>query len=102
MELLSADFDDVDASADEGSFDLAVACWTAINKCKADAEVSMGREIEALTIAAHPDTLSGLAPVLGDVLRAARAANHRLTERTELDAGVFEISDVTFAERPEA
>jgi len=98
----AADFEGIDPPADEGSFDLAVACWTAINKCKADAEVSMGREIEGLTIAAHPDTLSGLAPVLSDVLRAARAGDHRVAGRPDLDPGTFEISDLRFAERPEA
>jgi valyl-tRNA synthetase len=97
-----ADFAGIDPPANEASFDLAVACWTAINKCKADAEVSMGREVDALSIAARPETLTALAAVLGDVLLAARASEHTLIERPDLDAGVFEISDITFAERPGA
>jgi valyl-tRNA synthetase len=96
-----ADFAGIDPPANEGSFDLAVACWTAINKCKADAAVSMGREIDALTIRAHPETLTELGPVLGDVLLAARAREHTQSERSDCDPGVFEIADIAFAERPE-
>jgi valyl-tRNA synthetase len=97
-----AEFAGIDAPGNEGSFDLAVACWTAINKCKADAAVSMGREVDRLTIAAHPETVAQLGPVLSDVLLAARARDHSLAERSDLEPGVFEISEVAFAERPEA
>jgi valyl-tRNA synthetase len=97
-----AEFVGIDAPANEGSFDLAVACWTAINKCKADASVSMGREVDRLTITAHPESMAQLGPVLSDILLAARASDHSLAERSDLEPGVFEISDIVFAERPEA
>ncbi len=44
-------------------------------------------------------TLERLAPVIGDVLAAARCHGHRLLENPALDEGVFEITDAKFAER---
>jgi valyl-tRNA synthetase len=58
------DFRGIDPPASADSFDIAVACWTAINKSKADAEVSMGRAALNLTIAANPESLALLEPVL--------------------------------------
>jgi valyl-tRNA synthetase len=95
-----ADFADVAAPADGESFDLAVACWGAINKAKADASVSMGREVERLAIQANPKTLARLEPVLADVLAAARCAEHRLAPRDDLADGEFAIADCVFAEKP--
>ena len=97
-----ADFDGLAAPDDAESFDLAVACWGAINKAKSDASVSMGREVTSLTIAASPKTLERLAPVLPDVLAAARCAEHALAPSDTLESGEFEIRDAVFAERPEA
>ncbi|MCH7600878.1 MAG: valine--tRNA ligase [Myxococcales bacterium] len=95
------DFRGIDPPENAKSFEIAVACWNAINKSKADAEVSMGREATHLTIAANPDTLSLLGPVLDDVLLAVRCQNHQLTERAELEDGDFEILDAKFAPKPE-
>jgi valyl-tRNA synthetase len=97
----SEDFRGIEPPKNVDSFDIAVSCWSAINKSKADAEVSMGRETTNLTIAANPKTLSGLAPVLDDVLLAARCQNFRLTERADLEDGSFEILDAEFAPKPE-
>ena len=79
-----------------------MACWGAINKAKSDASVSMGREVERLTLAANAKTLARLAPVLDDVLSAARCGEHTLEERESVADGAFEVADVVFAERPEA
>ena len=49
-----------------------MALFAAINKCKADGEVSMGREVETLTLVANASTLEAIKPVLGDVLAATR------------------------------
>jgi valyl-tRNA synthetase len=98
----AADFAGLPAPADPASFDLAVACWSAVNKAKADAEVSVGREVDHLVVAAHPDTLRGLEPVLGDVLAATRSRAHRLEARPDLEAGAFEIRELVLAPRPEA
>ncbi len=93
------DFRDVPAPGDEGSFDLAAACWSAINKAKAGAEVSMGREVETLTVGATAATLERLAAVQDDVFTGARVREYRLEERGNLEDGGFEITDAVYAER---
>jgi valyl-tRNA synthetase len=97
-----ADFAGLAEPEDAESFDLAVACWGAINKAKSDASVSMGREVARLTIAANPKTLQRLAPVLHDVLAASRCAEHRVEARDSLENGLFEIEDAEFVERKES
>jgi len=96
-----ADFAAVAAPDDVSSFDLAVAAHAAINKAKADAEVSMGREVEKLTLVAKGETLERLGPVLGDVLAAARCLSHTTEAREEMEAGVFAIEGAVFAPKPE-
>ena len=93
------DFNGVDAPADADSFDRAVACWAAVNKAKADAEVSVGREVEHLTLAAHPETLARLEPVLADVLAATRCRAHRLEARDALEPEQFQVAAIEFAPR---
>ena len=87
--------------ASDTSFDVAVACWNAINKSKADAEVSMGREAETLTLVGNAGTLDAIAPVLNDVLAATRCRSHTLAADGELEDGEFSIRDATFAPKPE-
>jgi valyl-tRNA synthetase len=88
--------------ADPASFALAAACWRAVNKAKADAAVSVGREVERLAIVASASTLARLAPCLGDVLAATRCRSHRLVARDDLEDGVIRIEDAAFAERAPA
>jgi valyl-tRNA synthetase len=95
------DFEGIEPPVDAESFDLAVACWSAINKAKSDAAVSMGREVGSLTLAANAATLARLTPVLGDVLAAARCHAHTLATNDSLEDGVFEIADAVFLEKPE-
>ena len=95
------DFAAIPAPANPASFDLAVAAFTAINKCKADNEVSMGREGETLTLAANAATLEAVKPVLDDVLAATRCQDHSLSERSDLEDAVFEAGEATFAPKPE-
>ena len=97
----AADFEGVEAPHDEKSFETAVAALAAINKAKADAEVSMGREVEALTLATDPTTLSTLEGVVSDVLAAARVAEHQLVADDALDAGTFAVQAIAFAPKPE-
>jgi valyl-tRNA synthetase len=97
----AADFAGIAAPADPESFATAVACWSAVNKAKADAEVSMGREVERLVLAAHPETLRRLDAVLADVLAATRTRRHELAERAELEPGSFEIAGIELAPRAE-
>jgi valyl-tRNA synthetase len=97
----AADFASVPEPANPASFDLAVAAFTAINKCKADHEVSMGREVEELALAANRATLESAGLVLDDVFAATRCRNHDLVERADLEDGVFEATDPVFAPKPE-
>ncbi len=96
-----ADFAGIPEPANPASFDLAVAAFTAINKCKADHEVSMGREVDTLTLTANAATLEAVKPVLSDVFAATRCHDHTLAERSGLEDGVFEVADPSFAPKPE-
>jgi valyl-tRNA synthetase len=98
----AADFEGIAAPDESSSFEIAMACFAAIHKAKADAAVSAGREVERLTIAANPKTLSKLALVAADVLSAARVREHALAATDDLADGAFEIRDAVFAERVEA
>jgi valyl-tRNA synthetase len=95
------DFAGVAAPQDAGSLQLAIDALAAIHKAKADAAVSAGREVARLVLAAEPATLARLAPVLADVLSAARVAAHRLEPRADLEPGSFAIAEIAFAERAE-
>jgi len=88
--------------AEPASFALAAACWRAINKAKADAAVSVGREVEQLVVVANGGTLEKLAPSLDDVLAAARCRSHRARANDGLEDGEFRIEDPVFAERAAA
>ena len=94
----AAEFEAIPAPAEPETFAVAVAALDAIHKAKADAEVSAGREVLELRLAASPKTLAKLAPVLDDVLAAARARAHAL-ESAELADGLFEVRSARFAER---
>jgi valyl-tRNA synthetase len=94
------DFGGIAAPANAESFDVAVAALAAINKAKADAEVSMGREVESLELGGSPATLSVFEGVAQDVLAAARVARCERCPREDLDSGAFEIVAIAFAERP--
>ncbi len=95
-----ADFDAIAAPISPASFDLALAAHAAINKAKSDAEVSMGREVESLVLGANAATLEKLAPVLDDVLGAARCRSHRVAASADLQDGAFEVSEAVFAPKP--
>jgi valyl-tRNA synthetase len=95
----AADFAGVAAPADPASLGAAIACLAAINKAKADGEVSMGREVEALRLAAQPAALARLARVAGDVLAAARVAHFAPETDAALEPDAFEVREVRFAAR---
>ena len=97
----AADFAGIEAPLDERSFDVAVTALAAINKAKADAEVSMGREVESLRLAASRETLATLEGVAEDVLAAARVGSHVFEEKAELEADEVEVLEIVFAPKPE-
>jgi valyl-tRNA synthetase len=95
------DFASIPEPADPESFDVAIACLAAINRGKSEAAVSMGREVASLTLAANARTRAILAPVLSDVLAAARCARHEVVEDASLDDADFELRAITFADKPD-
>ncbi|MBW2291210.1 MAG: valine--tRNA ligase [Deltaproteobacteria bacterium] len=94
-------FASIEAPADPQSFDLAVAALAAINKCKADNEVSLGREIEKLTLRANPATFDRFGAVEGDVLAAVRCLAHQREEDSGMEDGEVAIGEIVFAAKPE-
>ena len=96
----AADFQAAPAPEDAASFGRAVAALAAVNKAKADASVSIAREIEQLVLRGHPETLQALAPVLADVLAATRCQSHRLEPDPSLEKDGLEVGQAVFAERP--
>ncbi|MDJ0786723.1 MAG: valine--tRNA ligase [Myxococcota bacterium] len=95
----AAELEGVPAPDEPLSFELAVAAFTAINKSKADAEVSMGREIDKLVLGGSEETLGRAAAVLPDVARAARCREWSVSAVPGLEAASFRILDVQFAPR---
>jgi len=98
----AADFAGIAEPADAQSFAAAVASFLAINKAKADANVSAGRETLRLALVAEPATAARLGPVLGDVLAAARCAAHTLELDASLPPGTALVRDAAFADRAAA
>ncbi len=96
------DFQGVPAPADAQSFAAAHAGWLAINKAKADANVSAGREALSLELAANAALATRLGPVLEDLLSAARCRTHTLVVDRDQAEGTVRVRGATFAERAEA
>jgi valyl-tRNA synthetase len=94
-----ADFEGIGAPAHAASFDTAVTALGAINKAKADAEVSMGRGVASLRLAAAPDALAVLEGVAGDVLAAARVEQHALEADSGVEVGEIEVRGIEFVPR---
>jgi len=95
------DFEGITAPDHASSFELAVAALGAINKAKADAEVSMGRGVAMLRLGVSPATLVVLESVASDVLSAARVADHEFATDASLEEGQCEVLSIEFAEREE-
>ena len=95
----AADFEGILPPDDSGSFDLAMACFNAINKAKSDAGVSAGRVAERLTVRANDKTRAALAPVIRDVAGAARCQTWSTAVDAALEDGVFGVTDAVFAEK---
>jgi valyl-tRNA synthetase len=95
----AAEFAGIAPPDDPASFDLAMACYNAINKAKSDAGVSVGRVAEKLTLRANQKTLAALAPVIRDVAGAARCQTHETVLDAALEDGAIVVSDAVFAEK---
>ncbi|MFT5696714.1 MAG: valyl-tRNA synthetase, partial [Myxococcota bacterium] len=97
----AVDFEGIAAPDSKQSFALAVGALAAINKSKADNEVSLGREVEKMTLNANAATLALLAPVEADVMAATRCASNQNKEDAQLEDGVVAIAEIVFAPKPE-
>jgi valyl-tRNA synthetase len=95
----AADFAGVAPPADPASFEAAVACWRALLKAKADAEVAMGHGVANVVLAANAAMLARLRAGLPDVLAAARVREHELFEDAGLEEGSIAIRGAVFYER---
>jgi valyl-tRNA synthetase len=96
----AADFQGIEAPAVASSFDVAIAALAAINKAKADAAVSVGREVVRLTLQANAETLTIFAGVRSDVLSAARVAHGDVQAVASLAPGELVVKAIEFADRP--
>jgi valyl-tRNA synthetase len=94
------DFEGIEAPRLDLSLNLAVDAFNAINKAKADGQVSAGRVVESLTLSAAQETLDRLAPVLECALQAARVQSHTL-KAIEAEAGEITVEDAHFAPKAE-
>jgi valyl-tRNA synthetase len=83
------------------SFDLAVAVFSAINKAKADGQVSAGRVVERLVLKAAPETLREAAPIVSAAFDAARVTTGQQLGDDTLAPGAFAVEDAVFAPKPE-
>ena len=97
----ASDFEGVEAPADPGAFDTAVAALAALNRAKTSAGVGVGRGVERLVLQARQAELQRLRPVLADVLAAGRVRAHELQAREGLEEGVFEVAEVVFEPKPD-
>lgn len=95
----SSELAQVAAPQNQESFALAVEALTAINKAKADAQVSAGRVVLSLKLGANAETLQAALPVLDCALEAARVASHE-TVVCEAETGKFVVQEAEFAEKP--
>lgn len=95
----SSEFAHVQPPQGTRSFELAVDAFTAINKAKADAQVSAGRVVNSLTLVAPQEALDEVGSVLKCALQAARVTSHQLLAGPVEDA-TFRVVDAVFAEAP--
>jgi valyl-tRNA synthetase len=91
----AADFEGLKAPTNTHSFELCVDAFTAINRAKADAQVSAGRVVETLTLTAPAPMLEDAKEVLQCAFDAARVKVPTLQAKE--DGGGFEVAVATYA-----
>lgn len=82
------------------SLSIAIAALTAINKAKADGEVSMGRALESLVLSGQASDVDKLRSVAVDVTAAARCENYEITIDDTIEKGSFQVKNIEFAPKP--
>jgi valyl-tRNA synthetase len=94
-----ADFQEIEAPQSSESFDLAIAGVTEVRKYKTEQGISIARELEQLTLSAHPESLKKFQPVLEDVMAAVHVKQYTLQEDPEMEEGMFAVLDAKIAEQ---
>ena len=80
-------------------FDLSCAFLDAVRRGKSAAGSTVGRQLAALRVAAHPETVALLGPCLADLRAATRAESELLETRPGLEPGTFEVVELVLAEK---
>ncbi len=93
------DFQEIEAAQCPESFDLAVAGVTEIRKYKTEQGISIARELEQLTLSAHPESLKKFQAAIEDVMAAVHVKQYILQEAPDMEEGVFAVLDVKIAEQ---
>lgn len=96
-----ADLAEYEARGSATFFETAVAAWSAVNKAKSEAGVSIGRAIEKLVVAANPATAANLRTVISDAMAGARAASYTVEENSTLEDGIFQVLEAKFVQLSE-
>lgn len=91
----STEFAGISTPQNPKSFELCVDAFTAINKAKADSQVSAGRVVQTLTLAASEATLDHASVVLASAFEAARVKSHVLAPTEGLEG--FKVLEATYA-----
>jgi valyl-tRNA synthetase len=96
------DFAGVPEGAERGAaFDAACAFLDAVRRAKSAAGATVGRQLARLRVFASPRTVSLLGPCLTDLLSAARAEGDVLVPREGMEDGLFEVTEIVLAEKPQ-
>ena len=78
-------------------FETAIAAFSAVNRSKSEGNVSIGRAVETLALAMHPDTAAALRPAVDDLLGAIRGRECQIEHNDTLAPGVIEVLAIAFA-----
>jgi valyl-tRNA synthetase len=93
-----AELASIPAPNDAQSFQLACDLYASLNKKKTESGASTGRVVNTTSIAASPALVARIAPVLSDVLAAAKVKAHTIGAREPLaDTDGFVIDAIDIA-----
>lgn len=95
-----SEFGDLATPNDTKSLSVAIAALTAINKAKADGEVSMGRALTSLVLSGQTNDIKMLRRIVVDVASAARCDNYEIAADPNGEAGTFQVKHIVFAPKP--
>jgi valyl-tRNA synthetase len=88
------DFHGIKSPSTERLLDLTIAAITAVRKFKADAKVSVMAALESLEFIVHPDSVSALRLVIGDLAASSRIAQASIASDASLATGEVRVDAV--------